>query len=80
VSSAADLLAAEPAARPTYLGRDLDALTRCHPGVDPDGTVHRHAGDADDGLDALRSAAARAWSGQLPPEEYDETLKALDLT
>jgi glycerol-1-phosphatase len=32
VSSAADLLAAQPAARPSYLGRDLRAIRLTHPG------------------------------------------------
>jgi glycerol 3-phosphatase-2 len=79
VSSAADLLAAPPEQRPTYVGRDLSALDRRHPAVEADGTVHRDDSDVDDGLDGLRSAAARAWSGTLPPEQYAETLRTLDL-
>lgn len=79
VSSAADLLAAPPEQRPTYLGRDLSALSRRQPTVDATGAVHRETTAADDGLDGLRSAAARAWSGALRPEEYDATLTALDL-
>ena len=79
VSTAADLLAADPASRPTYLGRDLGALFTTHPAVDADGTVHRVAGQDDDGLDGLRSIAARAWSGDLPQEQYDAALKTLDL-
>ena len=79
VATAADLLAAAAGSRPTYLGRDLGALTTTHPAVDPDGTVHREPGDPDDGLDGLRSLAARAWSGDLPPDEYDAALKTLDL-
>jgi glycerol-1-phosphatase len=79
VSTAADLLAASAESRPTYLGRDLGALTIRHPAVDADGTVHRAPGDTDDGLDGLRSAAARAWSGQLATAEYADTLNALDL-
>ena len=79
VSTAADLLAAGPDARPTYVGRDLRSLTVRHPEVDPDGTVHREADDHDDGLDALRSAAARAWSGALPADQYDEAVRTLDL-
>lgn len=79
VSTAADLLAAAPESRPTYLGRHLGALMTTHPAVDADGTVHREPGQADDGLDALRSLAARAWSGAMPPEQYDEALETLDL-
>jgi HAD superfamily hydrolase (TIGR01450 family) len=79
VSTAADLLAAGPESRPTYLGRDLSALTTPHPAVDTDGTVHRETGDSDDGLDGLRSVAARAWSGALAPDQYDAALETLDL-
>lgn len=79
VATAADLLAAGAGSRPTYLGRDLGALTTTHPAIDPDGTVHREPGAADDGLDRLRSLAARAWNGVLPPEEYDAALSTLDL-
>ena len=79
VSGAADLLAAGPDSRPTYLGRDLGALMRAQPSVDADGTVGREGGDGDDGLDALRSLAARAWSGALPPDEYEGALRAIDL-
>jgi glycerol-1-phosphatase len=79
VAGAIDLLSASPESRPTYVGRDLAALTVRHPLVDADGTVHRDPGDYDDGLDGLRSAAARAWSGELPEEQYDATLRTLDL-
>ena len=79
VADATDLLAAPPESRPTYLGRDLSALTLRHPLVDADGSVHRGSGDFDDGLDELRSAAARAWSGDLPQDQYATTLRALDL-
>lgn len=79
VSGAADLLAAPSAQRPTYLGRDLGALDRPHPSVDPDGAVHRLPGDQDDGLDALRAAAVRAWNGALAPDRYAATVSELDL-
>jgi HAD superfamily hydrolase (TIGR01450 family) len=79
VCTAADLLAAGPESRPTFLGRDLGALTTTHPAVDADGTVHREPGEHDDGLDGLRALAARAWSGALPPEQYDGALQTLDL-
>jgi len=39
VSTAADLLASDPASRPNYLGRDLRALGIDHPGVRVDGGV-----------------------------------------
>ena len=68
VSQAADLLAAPADQRPTYLGTDLDALTRAQPAVDADGTVHHEPGDADDGLDDLRSRAARAWAVEISTE------------
>lgn len=80
VAGPRDVLTAPPQSRPTYLGRDLAALLTRHPAVDPDGTVHREAGDTDDGLDALRSLAARAWHGSLTPDEYDAALEALDLS
>jgi HAD superfamily hydrolase (TIGR01450 family) len=79
VSSAADLLDADPGSRPTYVGRDLRSLLLRHPEVGEDGTVHRESGDQDDGLDGLRSAAARAWSGELAKDEYDEVIKTFDL-
>jgi glycerol-1-phosphatase len=68
VSQPADLLAAPKEQRPTYLGKDLTALGRPQPSVDAAGTVHHEAGDADDGLDQLRSEAARAWSVAISTE------------
>jgi hypothetical protein len=50
-----------------------------HPAVDPDGTVHRESDDQDDGLDGLRTMAARAWSGAIPADQYDAALQTLDL-
>ena len=80
VSTAADLLAAPVEQRPTYIGADLSALTRRHPRVDPHGNVRRGDADSDDGLDGLRSLAARAWSGVIEPTEYDAELSRLDLS
>lgn len=79
VSRPIDLLGAPVEQRPTYLGPDLTALSAVHPRVDPDGTVHRIPGEPDDGLDALRSLAARAWSGAVPPDQYHAALTTLDL-
>ena len=62
VSQAGDLIAAPAEQRPTYIGKDLSALSAAQPSVDADGTVRREAGSTDDGLDALRREAARAWS------------------
>ena len=67
VSQAADLLAAPADQRPTYLGNGLDALNRAQPAVGADGTVHHEPG-ADDGLDDLRSRAARAWAVETSTE------------
>jgi glycerol-1-phosphatase len=36
--------------------------------------------DAEDDLDELRALALRAWSGELPPDRYDEALQTLDLS
>jgi len=75
VSGVADLLAAGPAQRPTYLAADLSGLFERHDGpvVDGDGWVcgegraRVHAGRLDVGRaspDALRAACAAAWSAQ----------------
>ena len=96
VSSPLDVLRAIPAARPTYLGRDLTAVERTHPEtyvrdraatcgsvtVTHTGDVQSDAGSpADaDGLDGLRAACALAWNGLLPADRYDGILQSLDLT
>jgi HAD superfamily hydrolase (TIGR01450 family) len=51
VAGEADLLAAPPERRPTYVGADLGALLRAHP-----------AGGVGDGLDELRDRARAAWA------------------
>lgn len=61
VSQPADLIAAPADQRPTYLGKDLAALTRPQPSVAADGTVEHEPGESDDGLDGLRAEAIRAW-------------------
>jgi HAD superfamily hydrolase (TIGR01450 family) len=63
VSSAADLLAAPPDQRPTFIGRDLGVLAASGP----------------DGLDGLRSLCQDAWSGRLASAQYDAAIKELDL-
>jgi glycerol-1-phosphatase len=74
VATAADLLAAVPAQRPTYVARSVAGLLEPQPGpvrdgddwtcggwtVSPDG---RLSGAGDD-LDALRALCAAAWSGR----------------
>jgi len=64
VSQPADLRTAPPDQRPTYLGKDLAALSRPQPSVDASGTVRHEPGGTDDGLDALRTEVARAWAGR----------------
>jgi HAD superfamily hydrolase (TIGR01450 family) len=65
VSKPADLLRADPETRPTYLGRDLQAIGFAHP--------------PDDGLGGLRDLCAAAWSGRLPTTSYDKKLEELNL-
>jgi ribonucleotide monophosphatase NagD (HAD superfamily) len=65
VATPADLLAAPVAARPTYIGRDLRALSA--------------AELAGDGLDGLRDLCRDAWSGELPPEKFTAALDTLNL-
>ena len=72
VSGARDLLAAPPPLRPTYVGRDLSAVTR-------PGWSLAEGADGDDELAPLRAAVRRAWSGELAPDEYDDELKRLSL-
>ena len=93
VSRPADVLRAEPSARPAYLGTDISAVLRSHPQVDVADTHATCAGvtvsaagevsgaaPADsDGLDGLRAATQLAWAGVLPEERYDAVLEALGL-
>ena len=70
VTTAAELLAATPEHRPTYVSAGLDGLLTPHPAAGPDGcggwtvtaggelTLH----GAGDDLDALRALAAAAWA------------------
>jgi len=76
VNSAADVAAAPPGLRPTYVGSGLDALAEPHPGVDSETGTHRCGGweasvargqvrlsgegDPYDGLRAILSAAWEA--------------------
>jgi HAD superfamily hydrolase (TIGR01450 family) len=73
VTTAADLLAAVPEQRPTYVAASVAGLLQPQPGPEHDGddwtcggwTVSpsgRLSGDGDD-LDALRALCAAAWSG-----------------
>jgi glycerol 3-phosphatase-2 len=65
VSGPAELLAAPPSQRPTYLGGDLTALALRQPG--------------DDGLEGLRELCQTAWRGELPVAQYDDALLDLNL-
>jgi glycerol-1-phosphatase len=72
VTSAADLLAAVPGQRPTYVGRSVAGLLEPQPAPVRDGgdwtcggwtvSAGRLSGQGDD-LDALRALCAAAWSG-----------------
>jgi glycerol 3-phosphatase-2 len=95
VSRPLDLLSADPAARPSFLGRDIGALELPHPQVVLEGerascgqvtvttagVVHRSAATAPPGdeLDGLRAACVLAWTGALGPERFDTVLRELDL-
>jgi HAD superfamily hydrolase (TIGR01450 family) len=87
VSTATDLLRAEPAMRPSYIGRDLRALALSHPGAEVvDGSARLtgeaaggRAGDGPDGLDPLRELCAVAWSGSQPMADCESALSRLDL-
>lgn len=77
VTTAADLLAAVPERRPTYVSGGLDGLLVPHPAPRPDGTGGWRCGGwtagtvggglilggAGDDLDALRALCAGAWAG-----------------
>ena len=63
VSTAADLLAAPPELRPTYVARDLSALAGAAAPIQ-----RSDAAPVDDGLDGLRDTCRHAWSGDLPRE------------
>lgn len=67
VSTALDLLGAPAEHRPTYLGRDLSALTS------------RHDEQSPDGLDRLRRLCRSAWTGELDPASYSSALASLDV-
>jgi len=65
VTSLADLRAAPPGLRPTYLSVDLSGLLRAHPRVDVSGAgaqCVRLDDDVNDGLDDARAAVALAWA------------------
>jgi HAD superfamily hydrolase (TIGR01450 family) len=65
VTSLADLRAAPPGLRPTYLSADLSGLLRSHPHVVVSGAGAQCArldDDVDDGLDDARAAVALAWA------------------
>jgi HAD superfamily hydrolase (TIGR01450 family) len=87
VSGPADLLAAAPAARPGYLGRDLSALFTAHPEVAVAGSratcaaaIATWSGSAvelaeprsgPDGLDGLRALCGLAWGTDSPDPQTD---------
>lgn len=90
-SGPADLLAAPPEERPTFVGRDLGALAVAHPVVTLDGDSARcrdacvsvsgavERASSGDPIDGLRAAATLAWAGVLPSERYAEVLSELGL-
>lgn len=73
VTTAADLLAAPPEQRPTYVSRGLEGLLRPHPAPEAAGGAWTCGGwtvsaglrltGAGDDLDALRALCAAAWAG-----------------
>jgi HAD superfamily hydrolase (TIGR01450 family) len=87
VSTAKDLIRAGPEMRPSYIGRDLQALALAHPGsVVVDGSARLTGAAADerkaggpDGLDPLRELCAVAWSGAQPLDECERAVPRLDL-
>ena len=96
VSDAAELLAAPAAARPDYVGADLDALTRAPedlaPGPRPGWQVQANEGGlvlagSGDPLDALRALCAVHWAAGGGPvhvradgDDADAALRALGLS
>lgn len=72
VSRPRDLVAAPPQMRPTYVGRDLGAVTTPQVAL-------TDTGEVGDGLDELRRVCRRAWSGDLAPDDYDDAVAHLAL-
>jgi HAD superfamily hydrolase (TIGR01450 family) len=71
VSTLHDVLAARECERPTYVARDLTALTTVIAPV--------LAADASDGCDAVRACIRAAWDGSLAASSYDQALQDLGL-
>jgi len=90
VAHAADVLTADAASRPTYIGADLRALLAPHaaPAIEGDvaccgDAVVRRDGTvvtAGDPLDVLRAGCALAWAGLLPAEKYDAVVRDCGLS
>lgn len=72
VSRPRDLVVAPPQIRPTYVGRDLGAVTTPQVAL-------TETGEVGDGLDGLRRVCRRAWSGELAPDDYDDAVARLAL-
>ncbi len=84
VTGPADLLAAPPRRRPTYVAADLSGLLTPHPqptrtadgghhcggwtATVADGVLHLDAPTGGDPLNGLRAACAAAWSAATPPD------------
>lgn len=72
VSRASDLLAASPQSRPTYLGRDLGAITGAAAALESDDV-------AGDDLDGFRQLCRRVWRERQALSTYDAELRRLGL-